>query len=132
MKMLFRVTGGMVLLLVLVLVTLRVTGFNPNGPRPGLWLSGELVTGPVTDWSFSDSYPTIEVQTGTWYLVPHSVTIYCVSYQNQLYLQAFGKMWRRNVARDPHVRIKIGNQIYERTVTYVNDTASSIGVWPRA
>jgi hypothetical protein len=29
--------------------------------------------------------------TNTWYLIPHSVTIYCVSYQNQLYLQSVGK-----------------------------------------
>jgi hypothetical protein len=128
MKTLLRVIAGAVVLLALVLVTLRITGFNPNGPTPGLWLSGTLVTAPVTDWSFANSYPTIEVETSTWYLIPHSVTIWCVSHENHLYLQAVGKMWKRNVVRDPHVRIKVGNQLYDRTIVYVSDPAEFFGV----
>jgi hypothetical protein len=111
------------MLMVLVLVVLRITGLNPAGPRAGFWVSGNLVSTPVTDWSFADSYKTIEVQTNTWYLIPHSVTIYCVSYQSHLYLSAIGKMWNRNVVRDPRVRIKIANELYDRTVVYVNDPA---------
>jgi hypothetical protein len=128
MKTLLRVIAGAVVLLALVLVALRITDFNPHGPTPGLWLSGTLVTAPVTDWSFVNSYPTIEVQTSTWYLIPHSVTIWCVSHENHLYLQAVGKMWKRNVVRDPHVRIKVGNQLYDRTVVYVSDPAEFFGV----
>jgi hypothetical protein len=111
---------GIAALLALGLVTLRTTGLNPRGPRPGLWLSGNLITTPVTDWSFANAYPTIEVQTRTWYLIPHSVTIYGAGYQDHLYLQAFGN-WKRNVIRDPHVRIKIGNDLYDRIAVYVND-----------
>jgi hypothetical protein len=118
----------MVLVVVLVLVILRVAGLNPRGARPGFWLSGNLITVPVTDWSFADSYPTIEVQTNTRYLIPHSVTIWCVSYENHLYLQALGKMWKRNVVRDPHVRIKIANQLYDRAVVSVSDSAEFFGV----
>ena len=118
----------MVLVVVLVLVILRVTGLNPRGARSGFWLSGNLITVPVTDWSFADSYPTIEVQTKTRYLIPHSVTIWCVSYEKNLYLQAFGRTWKQNVARDPHVRIKIGNQLYDETVTPITDTSEFSGV----
>ena len=128
MKTLLKVLVGIVMLLALVLVILRITGFNPRGPRPGLWLSGNLITALVTDWSFADSYPTIEVQTNPWYLIPHSVTIWCVSHQNHLYLQSIGKMWSRNVVRDPHVRIKIANQLYDRAVVYVSDAAEFFGV----
>jgi hypothetical protein len=129
MRVLLKALGGVLLLLILVLVIVRITGFNPDGPTPGLWLSGTLITAPVTDWSFANSYPTIEVQTNTWYLIPHSVTIYCVSYQNHLYLQAFGKMWNRNVVRDPHLRIKIANQLYDRSVGYyVSDPSEYWGV----
>jgi hypothetical protein len=70
MKTLLRIISVVVVLLALVLAVLRITGFNPRGPRAGLWLSGTLVTAPVTDWSFANSYPTIEVQTKTWYLIP--------------------------------------------------------------
>jgi hypothetical protein len=128
MKTLLKVVGGTVVILVTLFVIVRITGFNPNGPRAGLWLSGNLVSGPVTGWSFADSYKTIEVQTNTWYLIPHSVTIYCVSYENHLYLQALGKMWNRNVIRDPHVRIKIANELYDRAVVYVNDPPEYWGV----
>jgi hypothetical protein len=121
-KTLTKILIGAVALLVLVLVILRITGFNPKGPRPGLWLSGNLITTPVTDWSFANTYPIIEVQTKTWYLIQNSVTIWGVGYQDHLYLQAIGN-WKRNVIRDPHVRIKIGNELYDRTAAYVNDPA---------
>jgi hypothetical protein len=122
MKTLLRIISVVVVLLALVLAVLRITGFNPRGPKPGLWLSGTLVTAPVTDWSFANTYPIIEVQTKTWYLIPHSVTIWGVGYQDRLYLQAIGN-WKRNVIRDPRVRIKIGNELYDRTAAYVNDPA---------
>ena len=122
MKRLLKAFVGTVTLLALVLVILRITGLNPNGPRPGLWLSGNLVASPVSDWSFANAYPTIEVQTRTWYGIPHSVTIWGVGYQDHLYLQTIGN-WKRNVIRDPHVRIKIRNDLYDRMAQYVTDLA---------
>jgi hypothetical protein len=70
------------------------------------------------------------VQTRTWYLLPHSVTTYCVAYNGQLYLDSFyragieyphGRSWNENVARDPHVRLKIGNNLYDVTLSHVTD-----------
>ena len=131
MKLFLKALIGVVAVLAVTLVILRVTGLNPRGPRPGLWLSGNRVIVPVADWSFANGYPTIEVQTKTWYLVPHSVTIWCVSYQTHLYLQALGKNWSRNVVRDPHVRIKIGDQLYDGTAAYVTDPNEFFGVEAR-
>jgi hypothetical protein len=128
MKLFLKALIGVVAVLAVTLVILRVTGLNPRGPMPGLWLSGIRVIVPVADWSFANGYPTIEVQTKTWYLVPHSVTIWCVSYQTHLYLQALGKNWSRNVVRDPHVRIKIGDQLYDGTAAYVTDPNEFFGV----
>src|SRR3984893_12456420 len=81
-----------VVLLALTLLTLRVTGLEPQYldlndlrahhmiARPGLWLKGEGVTTPVTDWSFVDkvghpgrSLNTVLVETRTPYFIPHSV-----------------------------------------------------------
>jgi hypothetical protein len=132
MKTLLKVLGLIVVCLALLLIAARITGFGPNERRPGLWLKGDLVTTPVTDWSFTDDVETVNVQTNTWYLLPHSVTTYCVSYRGQLYLTSVyrkgleyphGRSWNADVARDPHVRIKIGNQLYDRTLSYVSDPA---------
>ena len=108
MKMLLKIVGAIVICMVLLLATLRATGLNPHGDTPGagsypgLWLSGNLVTTPVADWSFTDSIQTVKVQTNTWYLIPHSVTTWCIAYNGQLYLavySAFPPITGRRLAR---------------------------------
>jgi len=130
MKTLGKIVAGILVCLVLVLLVLRITGLDPKERRPGLWLRGNVVTTPVADWSFTDNIPTILIQTRTWYLLPHSVTIDCSTYKGQLYLStvyrsaveySLGRNWNANLLRDPHVRIKIGNQLFDRTVTLVTD-----------
>ncbi len=135
MKTLLKIIVGILVCLALVLVTLRITGLDPRGRIPGLWLTGDLVTTPVTDWSFTDKIRNIEVQTRTWYLLPHSVRINCVAYSGHLYVSTVNPVgvsaphnWNVNVARDPHVRLKIGNQLYDRTLTLVSDPAEKAGM----
>ena len=132
MKTVLKIAGATVICLVLLLVVVSITGFEPRQRTPGLWLKGNLVTTPVSDWSFTDQVSTVEVQTRTWYLLPHSVTTYCVVYQGQLYLDSFyppgveyphGRSWNENVARNPHVRLKIGNNLYDVTLSHVTDPA---------
>src|SRR5579863_3974212 len=81
-----------VAILALALVTLRITGLEPEYldldqlrahhmiARPGLWLKGEVVNTPITDWSFVNTVPhpgrsinTVLVETRTPYFIPHSV-----------------------------------------------------------
>src|SRR5260370_36288246 len=137
MKPLLKVLGIIVICLVLLLIVLSITGFGPHGNTPGLWLKGDLVTTPVADWSSTDKFEIANVPTRTWYLLPHSVTTYCVAYNGQLYLTAVyragltyphGRSWKENVVRDPHVRIKIGDQLYDRTLSYVTDPAERAAV----
>ena len=137
MKTLLKALGVILALLILLLVVARIIGLEPTTQRPGLWLKGELVTTPVADWSFTDTIPNIQIQTNSWYLLPHSVTINCISYKGQLYLYSFyaagltyphGRRWNENVARDPHVRIKIGNQLYDRTLALVTNPAEQEAV----
>ena len=140
-------------LLVGTLLTLRLTGLPPGHPsaedyltanrsaRPGLWLNGEVVKEAVTDWNWVNQYSdafaenATELETRTWYIIPHSVTVLLVPRGEELYLmssaQTFrlnsefpnGKAWWRNVERDPRVRLKIGGKIYEMTVVLVQDRA---------
>ena len=128
-----RIVGAAVLAcLAATLVTLRIVGLDPHERRPGLWLRGERVTTPIDDWSFTDKYPTIFVQTRSWYGLPHSVTTSCVAYGNQLYLTSVyrpgarfprDRLWNKNIMRDPHVRLKIGHQLFDRTLVLVTDPA---------
>jgi len=137
MKTLLKVLGIIVICLVLLFAVLSITGFGPHGNTPGLWLKGDLVTTPVTDWSFTDNYQAINVQTNTRYLLPHSVTTSCVSYNGQLYLTSVyreglvyphGRSWNEDVARDPHVRIKIEDKLYDRTLALATDPAEQEAV----
>ncbi|NQZ97782.1 MAG: hypothetical protein HRU01_14825, partial [Myxococcales bacterium] len=58
----------------------------PKDHRPGLWLSGDVIEMPVSDWSFSAEYREIFVETRTWYGIPHSVTTVCASHEGKLYV----------------------------------------------
>ena len=121
-----KVLGAVMVCLVLALLVLRVIGLDPHERRPGLWLKGNVVTSPVTDWSSTDRYQTVKVQTRSSYLLPHSVTTFCIAYNGQLYLATTRietRQWSKNVARDPHVRLKVGDQLYDRTLSVVTDPA---------
>jgi hypothetical protein len=147
-------------ILIVTLLTLRVTGLEPqyldlNGlrahgmiARPGLWLKGEVVTTPVTDWSFVDkvehpgrSINTVLVETRTPYFIPHSVRTMPFVRGGQLYIRShqdrmdvkfpYDKTWTADVARDPRVRIKIGDKLYEATMVLVSDRAQAIAILGR-
>lgn len=133
MRKTLKISGGVLIFVVLLLVTLRATGFEPrdctNGSTwscraPGLWLKGDVVTTPVSDWSFTDKIQSIKIQTQTPYLLPHSVTIWCAVSDGHLYVTSGrGRAWVEDVVRDPHVRLKIGGQIFDRTMSLVTDPA---------
>jgi len=136
MKMAAKIAGAIVICLALLLVVLRMTGLNPigdtpgSGNYPGLWLSGQVVTTPIADWSFVTQYRTDKVQTRTRYLIPHSVTTGFIVHNGQLYLTSMfragmpfpqGKMWVSDVMRDPHVRLKFGDKLYDCVLHPVTD-----------
>ncbi len=95
-----------------------------------MWLSGEVEAGPVRDWSFSDAQKEILVETRTWYGIRHSVTIWGAQQGGVLYLPSLyfgeqqypdGRYWNQNVARDPRVRVKIGERLFEGSASLVSD-----------
>jgi len=139
MNKLLKIVGSTILALIVILVILRFTGFEPKEcpptdrswscKVPGLWLKGEPVTGPVTDWSFTDKIKMIKIQTQTPFLLPHSVTIWCVVYNGNLYLSSYrGRLWVEDIIRDPHVRLKIAGRVYDRTLSVINDPAEKAAV----
>ena len=101
-----KIVAGFGVLLVGSLITLRVTGLEPEYmdytteeynqrgrmTLPGLWLTGEVVTEPVGNWDWvSDvDHPvrgnTIMLETRTWYGIPYSVTILPTPRGDKLYI----------------------------------------------
>lgn len=108
----------------LLLLALAIGCVDPKDRRPGLRLSGEVVTEAVEDWSFTDPHGEIFVETRTWYGIPHSVTIVCASLDGRLYIGARRpreKRWVAYVARDPNVRLEIADRIYDGRLERVED-----------
>ena len=153
MKPILKIGLIIVTLAALALITLRVTGLEPRyvdpaSPEfaasnrtawPGLWLAGEVVDRPVTDWDFINQvdHPvkgnSIMLETRTWYGIPHSVTVNARPRGDKLYLSGseqgarldkefpYSKAWWANIERDPRIRMKIDGKIYEATVALVQD-----------
>jgi len=99
---------------------------DPSDGRPGLGLSGEVHQQAVEDWSFTSDAYEIFIETVTSYWIPHSVTAWCVMVGNELYVSADDadqKSWVVNVARNPNVRLKIGEKVYEQKLEPVTDAA---------
>ena len=114
-----------------LLLVLATGCMDPKDRRPGLRLSGTVVSEAINDWSFSDEYQEIYLETQTWYLIPHSVTTVCAGLGEKLYVPTIyfeggewpDKVWNSNVDSDPRVRLKMGGKIYEREAVVVEDPA---------
>ncbi len=139
MRTLLKIVGAAIIGLVALLLLLSFTGFEPKGCPPtdrslscrvpGLWIKGDPVTTPVTDWSYTDKIPEIKIQTQTPFLLPHSVTIWCAVYNGNLYVTSYrGRLWAEDIIREPRVRLKIADQVFDRTLTVVDDPAEKAGV----
>lgn len=150
-------------LLVLALITLRITGLepyyiDPASPEfaaagrtggPGLWLKGEVVREPVSnwDWVLDVKDPvrgnSVMLETRTWYGIPHSVNINPVPRGDQFYISGseqdfrlekqfpYSKRWWTNVERDPRVRMKIDGKLYEMTLVLLADRDEIVRIFGR-
>ncbi len=104
---------------------------DPSDERPGLRLSGEVHQQPVEDWSFSEDSGEIFIETVTSYWIPHSVTAWCVTVGDELYVSADyadKKSWVANIARNPNVRLKIKGKVYEQKLVPVTDPTTTAAI----
>ncbi len=77
---------------------------------PGGELSGEVVSEPVSDWSFvTDRFVDLETRPAD----PYSVELNYVVKDGQLYIDpAEGRSWLEFMRADPRVRVRFGDKIY--------------------
>ena len=109
-------------------------GCQPKDVRPGLWLSGDLIETDINDWSFTNEFEEIFIQTSTWYLLPHSTTIWGAEMGRGFFIGSYGygegdedkKHWENNIARNPEARIRIDGKLYDVTVEPVTSKRLSV------
>ncbi|MEM7001555.1 MAG: hypothetical protein AAF529_12280 [Pseudomonadota bacterium] len=115
------------LILVALFLAARYVPVAPEEQRPGTRLSGSWVSEPVADFStFWSSGQRAYVQTAPWWGIPHSVTTTSFVVEGKLYVPCRScaqKRWPRNVAADPHVVIKLGDDLYPLKAVRVEDPA---------
>ena len=105
--------------LVALLVVFATGCIQPKDGRPGLRLSGDLVTEAISDWSFSNEYQEIYLETQTWYMIPHSVTTVCAALGEKLYVPSVyfeggewpDQFWNSNVHPYPRGRLALVGKI---------------------
>jgi hypothetical protein len=100
-------------------------GILPGGP-----LAGDVVEGPIDDWSFTDEHAIVAIETrGGW--IDHSVTVLSTAWGRHLYIpsrHAPHKRWVQNVLADPRVRIGVGDSIYQGRAVRVTDPVEAEAV----
>ncbi len=97
---------------------------------PGLWVAGETVNEPVTDWSFANDAGLCQVQVSG--VLPHAVTLNCMADEQRLFLSCSncaGKTWSSYALANPNGFIKIGEFRYPVLVTRVLEETQLDKAW---
>ena len=97
-------------LLASTLAALAVACGGPFLVFPGGELRGQVVSEPVSDWSFVDAtFVDLEVRPDD----PYSVELNYVVRDGKLYIDpAEGRRWFEYLREDDRVRVRFGNRIY--------------------
>ena len=115
-----------VVAVVAVYVALIYVPIDPVERRPGMRLGGDPAPAQDIDWSFLEGRTRAWLETRTWYLIPHSITVSVWADGGILYVGCVAcdtKVWPKYVARDDRVRLKIGDVIYARRAARIVDPA---------
>ena len=104
-----------VIVLLIAFTTLACS--TPFLGMPGGELEGEVVTKPVTDWSFvSDIFVVLETRPAD----PYSVELNYIVREGKLYVDpAEGRRWLEHIRQDPNVRVRFDDKIYPLTAVLI-------------
>lgn len=116
------------------LFVLTLSACEPADRTPGMWLSGDLATEDISDWTFSNEQMEVFLETHPWYGIPFSVTVVTATTTtgNKLFVPSIysepaefpdGKYWNGVIDKNPEVLIKIGGKLYPRSAHLVVDEA---------
>jgi len=95
---------------------------EPLAIIPGGRLSGEEVTVPVTDWSFTEQYTTVTLEVRS--SDPYSVNTSSLLYDGVLYVpsgRGGESRWAQFLLQDSNMRLRVGNKLYKVRATRVEN-----------
>ncbi|MFT5210544.1 MAG: hypothetical protein ACI9CE_002270 [Flavobacterium sp.] len=116
----------------LVLMTFSLYACEPADRTPGMWLSGELEASAIDDWTFSNEYMEVQLETLPWYGIPFSVTVVVATTGEKLFVPSIysevaefpgPKYWNGVIDKNPEVKIRIGDKLYPRTARLISGEA---------
>ena len=89
-------------------------------PFSGGMLEGEVSLAPA-DWTTVSSVEVAQLETKS--PEPYSVNLWVIGHPEHLYIFAGGSRanWVDHIEANPHVRMKMGKEIYELVATQVTD-----------
>ena len=123
MRILKWVVGGLVAIVVtfaLVLGVVLLFRTEPLAIIPGGRLSGEEVTVPVTDWSFTEQYTTVTLEVRA--SDPYSVNTSSLLHDGVLYVpsgRGGESRWAQFLLQDSNMRLRVGHKLYKVRATRV-------------
>ena len=125
-KRIFKWVGGALLAIVVTLALalglVLLFRTEPLAIIPGGRLSGEEVMGPVTDWSFTQQYPTVTLEVRP--SDPYSVNTSSLLYDGVLYVPS-GRggegRWAQMLLQDSTMRLRVGHKLYQVRATRVEN-----------
>lgn len=135
MKLILKILGGLVALVLLVVLGIFVAARFHDGPMDGGFAiisggpfsSGELHTGPEPDWSFLKDYPTVEFQLLN---PPRSRTTFVMEHDNRIFIPSgymnsvLGKIWKHwplEAEQDGRAILRVDGKLYERQLVRITE-----------
>ena len=129
MKLLLKIVGGLLVLIVVLVVGIFTVARFHDGPLEiisgGAFTTGEQYTGTEPDWSFVHDIETVEFQlldpdrSRTTWIVEHEGRIFIPSgYMNSL----MGKIWKHwpmEAEKDGRILLRVNGVIYQRQLVRV-------------
>jgi hypothetical protein len=116
------VLAAVLVLLLAGLLLVLLFRNDPLGPIPGQRLNGLEVVELINDWSFTEEYPLLYIETRP--ADPYSTTITFFSHQDDLYVvcvYADESRWGQYLLDTPGVRLKIAESVYPGQAFRIED-----------
>ncbi len=129
MKLLLKILGGLVGLVVLAVIGVLVAARFHDGPLAlisgGPFTSGEHYQGAEPDWSFLKDYVTVEfqlldpVRSRTTWIVEHDNRIFIPSGYMNSTVGKIWKQWPKEAERDGRAILRVDGVLYDRQLVRI-------------
>ncbi len=105
--------------------------YCPCEQIPGVYLLGDEVSEPVTDWAFVNEVRLCQIQVAGSPL-PHAINLNCMSSGGEAYLSCSycaGKVWSNAAVDDPLARLRVGGNVYPVRLERLTEPARLDAAW---